>query len=78
MFTRLVGFGYFTIDEEGQRYIATHWGAFMMTYRLLPPFKQIQSIRKNRLAEKTSRELGFGGLEALQRISNTLCAVRAR
>jgi hypothetical protein len=65
-YQRLIGAGYYSLDETRQRYVPTLKGAFLMTYRLLPPFKQIQKFRRDRLAERTLRELGFGGMEAFR------------
>jgi hypothetical protein len=56
--------GYFVLNQADQCYEATLKGAYLMTYRLLPPFKQIQKLRRDRLADRTLRELGFGGLKA--------------
>lgn len=66
-FERLVGAGYYSIDQARELYVPTLKGAFLMTYRLLPPFKQIQKLRRDRLAERTLRELGFGGMEAFRK-----------
>ena len=65
-YQRLIRAGYYSLDETRQRYVPTLKGAFFMTYRLLPPFKQIQKFRRDRLAERTLRELGFGGMEAFR------------
>jgi hypothetical protein len=66
-FERLIKLGYYTIDEVNQTYVPTLKGAYLMTYRLLPPFKQIQKWRKDWLADRTLRELGFGGMDAFRR-----------
>ncbi len=63
---RLVKAGYYTIDHANQNYVPTYKGCYLMTYRLLRPFKQIQIARRDRLAGKTLRELGFGGLTEFQ------------
>lgn len=49
-------------SQAAQKYVPTIKGAYLMTYRLLPPFKQIQRRNRERLAERTLRELGFGGM----------------
>ncbi|HSZ55572.1 MAG TPA: hypothetical protein VK797_07935 [Tepidisphaeraceae bacterium] len=66
-YERLVRAGYYWLDPTGQKYVPTIMGAYLMTYRLLPPFKQIQKLNRDRLAERTLRELGFGGMEAFRR-----------
>ncbi len=63
-FQRLIQAGYFVLDEQQQRYVPTWKGAYLMTYNLLPPFKQIRKFRRDRLADRTLRELGFGGMAA--------------
>lgn len=65
-YQRLVGAGYYTLDPSRQQYVPTLKGAFLMTYRLLPPFKQIQKFQRDRLAERALRELGFGGMDAFR------------
>lgn len=66
-YQRLIRAGYYTLDPAGQQYVPTLKGAFLMTYRLLRPFKQIQRRKRDRLAERTLRELGFGGMDAFRR-----------
>jgi hypothetical protein len=66
-FERLVGAGYYVLNTSARRYEPTLMGAYLMTYKLLPPFKQIQKLRRDRLADRTLRELGFGGLAAFGR-----------
>lgn len=66
-FARLIESGYYSIDEVIQRYVPTLRGAYLMTYRLLPPFKQVQMLRRDRLAGRTLRDLGFEGLAAFRR-----------
>jgi hypothetical protein len=66
-YDRLMKAGYYTLNESQQRYVPTLKGAFFMTYRLLPPFKQIQKQNRDQLAERTLYELGFGGMEAFRR-----------
>lgn len=66
-FERMIAAGYFAIDETGLQYVATYKGAYLMAYKLLPPFKQIQKIRKDRAVNRTLRELGFGGLRAFRK-----------
>jgi hypothetical protein len=65
-YERLIEAGYYTLDATAQRYQPTLKGAYLMTYKLLPPFKQIQKARKDRLADRTLRDLGFGGLDAFR------------
>ncbi len=66
-FDRLLKAGYYSIDEAGENYVLTLKGAYLMTYRMLPPFKEIAETRKDRLADRLLRELGFGGLESFRR-----------
>lgn len=66
-YQRLVAAGYYSIDAARQCYVPTYKGAYLMTYRLLFPFRQIQRLRRNRSANRTLRELGFGGLAAFRR-----------
>ena len=68
---RLVRAGYYYVDEVNESYVPTFKGAFFMTYRLLTPFKQIQKFVKDRRANRTLRELGFGGMEAFRRMQST-------
>jgi hypothetical protein len=61
-YRRLVAAKYYELDSAGKRYVPTLRGAFLMTYRLLPPFKQIQLFMRRRKADRELRRLGFGGL----------------
>jgi hypothetical protein len=63
-FESLARVGYYALNAADQCFEATLKGAYMMTYRMLPPFKQIQKLRRDRLADRTLRALGFGGLAA--------------
>jgi len=63
-YDRLMQTGYYALDGSREYYVPTLKGAFFMTWKLLPPFKQIQKYRKDRLADRTLQELGFGGMEA--------------
>lgn len=65
-YQRLIGAGYYSLDQTRAKYVPTLKGAFLMTYRLLPPFKQIQRLRRDRLTERSLRELGFGGMNAFR------------
>lgn len=67
-FDRLVDAGYFARDEDAWYYVPTLPGAFLMTYRLLPPFKQIQMFLKDRAGNRALKQLGFGGLSAFRRM----------
>jgi len=64
-FQRLIKAGYYVEDARAGRYLATYRGAFLMTYRYLWPWKQINLILRQRKAERLLQELGFGGLEAM-------------
>jgi hypothetical protein len=66
-FERLIRAGYFKMDAAGENYVRTVKGAYLMAYRLLPPWKQINMRMGARRAEKELRQLGFGGMEAFVR-----------
>lgn len=70
-YERLVRAGYYSLDPTREYYVPTLKGAFLMTYRLLPPFKQIQRIRKDRRADRALRESGFGGMTAFGNMART-------
>lgn len=65
-YARLVKAGYYELDSEQQRYVPTLKGAFFMTYRLLPPFKQISDFLRRRTTNRTLRRLGFGDLRRFE------------
>jgi hypothetical protein len=65
-YTRLVAAGYYKAIEKTQKYQPTLKGAYLMTWKLLPPFKQVQIMRKNATSEQLLKELGFGGLAAFK------------
>ena len=65
-YQRLIAAGYYSLDAARQQYSPTLKGAYLMSYRLLPPFRQIQKFRRDRQAERALRELGFGGMEAFR------------
>lgn len=65
-YARLVNAGYYELDSEKQRYVPTLKGAFFMTYRLLPPFKQISHFLRWRATNRTLRQLGFGNLRQFE------------
>ena len=67
-YQRLVHCGYYYADQANKRYVPTLKGAFFMTYRLLTPFKQIQRYIKDRRANRTLRELGFGSMSAFRQM----------
>ena len=58
-FERLLKAGYYDYDAASDEYIPTMRGAFLMTYKLLTPFKQIQRRRKKTAAEKEMRLVGY-------------------
>jgi hypothetical protein len=70
-YERLVRAGYYVLDPMREYYVPTLKGAFLMTYRLLPPFKQIQKTRKDRRADRALRESGFGGMTAFGNMART-------
>ena len=65
-FARLVKAGYYELDSEQQKYVPTLKGAFFMTYRLLPPFKQISHFLRWRTTNRALRRLGFGNLRQFE------------
>ena len=65
-FQRLIGVGYYAMDSSGKHYVPTLKGAYLMTYRLLPPFRQIQNFLKNQACERALRESGFEGMQKFE------------
>jgi hypothetical protein len=61
-FTRLCNAGYYRLTDDGQRYVKTVKGAYIMTWRMLWPLKQLRLWARDRRAE---RELRRHGLPAL-------------
>ena len=58
-FERLITARYYDYDPASDEYIPTMRGAFLMTYKMLTPFKQIQKRRKQTAAVKEMRRVGF-------------------
>lgn len=56
-----VGTGYMWLDERAEAWRPTWRGAWGMTYRLLPPFRQILESRRRRRAAALLAELGLAG-----------------
>lgn len=56
-----VGTGYLWLDERGQVFRPTWLGAWAMTWRLLPPLRQILEARVRRRAAALLAELGLAG-----------------
>jgi hypothetical protein len=73
-FARLTKAGYYSVDEKKQNYVPTLKGAYLMTYRLLPPFRQIQKLRKNIRANRALCESGFGGIKSFRRAQSPMPA----
>jgi hypothetical protein len=65
-YQRLVEAGYYSLDKTKENYVPTLKGAYLMTYRLLPPFKQIQRIRRALRTTRVLRETGFADLTKFQ------------
>jgi hypothetical protein len=61
-YRRLVEDGYHVLSVDKKSYAYTYKGAFTMTYRLLPPLRQMRKWKRDRTADKALRELGFGSL----------------
>ena len=49
--------GYLYLSESQHAYRATLRGAFLMTWKLLPPFKQIQLLKRKRKADRILAEM---------------------
>jgi hypothetical protein len=58
-FQRLCGQGYFTFDQVNDRYVKTTRGAYIMTWRLLWPWKQLRLKARDRRAEQVLSRLGM-------------------
>ena len=65
-FDRLAKLGYYRIDTGADQYRMTLKGAFLTTYRLLSPFRQIQAFRRAAKSNRALKELGFVDLEHLR------------
>lgn len=61
-FQRLCREGYYREDKNHARYCPTIKGAFIMTWRLLWPLKQIRLRRREQDADRQLRRFGFSGL----------------
>ena len=59
-----VEWGYYKLDEAEGVQRPTWKGALLMTWRMLPPWKQIRHARRLRQAERTLRELEMEGMLA--------------
>ena len=57
-YERLIRLGYYRTEDD--MYVPTLKGAFMMTYRLLPPFKQIRRRQRTHLLNRTLKQLNLG------------------
>lgn len=64
-YERLIAAGYYAIDATSDKYVPTYKGAFFMCYKLLPPFKQIRKLIRDRKTNRTLQTLGFGNIQAL-------------
>jgi hypothetical protein len=62
-YERLVNAGYFRLHESTWQYVPTFRGAYFMTYRLLPPFRQIQKFMRDQNANRELRRCGFGNMQ---------------
>jgi len=60
---RQVDAGYFWLDRETQTFKRTLKGAALMTWKLLPPFKQVLVARLERRAARLLREIGLDGAD---------------
>jgi hypothetical protein len=56
---RLQRGGYYWLDDSPERYRMTLKGAYIMTWRLLPPFRQLRMALAQRKARRVLRALGF-------------------
>jgi hypothetical protein len=55
----LVEAGYHWLDARAERYRPTLKGAYLMTWKLLPPVKQVRQWLTRRNAARVLREIGF-------------------
>ena len=56
---RVAAAGYYRLDEPAQLYRPTLKGAYLMTWKLLPPFQSIRRAAKLRRARRELRDLGL-------------------
>lgn len=63
-FERLCDVGEYRLDAVRKQYVPTVKGAFLMTYRLLPPWKQMRQWDRARRRRRVLAELGFMGPDA--------------
>jgi len=56
--------GYYRFDEQARRWRPTLWGAFLMVWKMLPPFKQIAKARIRSRARRILREIAMEGRDA--------------
>jgi hypothetical protein len=59
LYQRMIDAGYFKLDAANQRFVPTIMGAYLMTYRMLPPIKQLRNAYQDFRAARELRELGF-------------------
>jgi hypothetical protein len=64
---RLIQLGYFFLDAAKEQYVPTWKGTFLMTYRFLPPFRQIRKFMHARQTNSALQTLGFGSMKSLHR-----------
>lgn len=66
-YSRWQAAGYYSFDETAGSYTPTFKGAYLMTWKVLPPFKQLQQIKSWLRTDRIIRELGFGGIRSFYR-----------
>lgn len=58
-----VAAGYFRFDERARRFRPTLKGAYLMTWKMLPPFATLRKRRLRREARELLREIGMEGVD---------------
>src|SRR5436190_1627008 len=56
--------GYYRLDEKTRRWRPTLRGAFLMVWKMLPPFKQLAKAAMRRRARRELAEIGMDGTDA--------------
>jgi hypothetical protein len=68
---RVTRAGYYSFDSGRPGYRPTLKGAYIMTWRLLWPLKQLRRRERDRRADAALRALGYGGLTAFRASQRT-------
>jgi hypothetical protein len=65
--TNQVATGYYRWDEAGQAFRPTWKGALLMTWKLLPPFRQVRESRMRRRSDRLMKEVAGDSNRAVSR-----------